>query len=325
MPKVMERKTSSVKARQFGFYDGDDPTPGVYRAKIQKCVGVKSSGDNVMINVVAIFEAREGSNKAQYDGYAAFPRIVFGEAETLLEREQNFYLALTGKEDVKVTFAGDPTKFKAGDKQETPVTKVGNVDPVGKYVNVRMRTEEATTDPATGAVLYPARLGADAIYPLRDESKVAGSKVSGATQPVADDEPEEDDVEEYTEEGLKALALAELRRILKEEFDVDPTGIKGKTNLIGEILDAQADQDDDEDLEDDDEEDEDGDEDDVEDDEEEDEDLEAQIDDELEGMSRDEVKKALVKRAGPRRFKASETEEKLKAELKALMLEDPPF
>lgn len=61
-----------------------------------------------------------------------------------------------------------------------------------------------------------------------------------------DDDGDEDDLEDYTESDLKALGIAELRKIADEEFEIDADGLK-KAELIKEILDAQDEDSDDDD------------------------------------------------------------------------------
>jgi hypothetical protein len=312
VPKVIKRSTKGVTQR-FKIYDGPEPTPGVYRGIIKKAVGQMSSGGNIMLTNTVELEALPGDKRSQFDGYPAFARIVWGDHDTLKEREQAYYLAIAGKEDADVAFAGDPTKFKAGDKQETPITKVGGKNPVGAVVLVRLKN--------SGDPEYPG-LDTDGIYPTRDVDRGAGKQVKGQTKPIADEEEEDledEEMEAYDEDTLKGMSLAALRKILTDEFDEDKetaATLKSKAKLIAAILEAQeADlQDDDEDLDDDEEE---------EDDEEDD--REAEIDEQLEAMDRNAVKAALKKRQADRTFKKSESDDDLKAELKELMLQDPPF
>jgi hypothetical protein len=326
MPSIV-RDTTGVQQRGFTPYEGSEPVKGFYRAKIKKVSLQKAkSSDSLMFAVVAEFEASASRpNAAQYDGYPAFMYLTLGDHDALKEREQAFYLTVSGKEKANIKTEGDANKLKRG--ESTKVTSINGKDPVGSYGLVEMRLEEDKREGHEGE----QSMRADAIYPTRDQ--IAGKQVAGQSSAVADEDDEDLDededgnaVDEYTEEDLKGKSLAELRRILSEEFEVDPSGIKGKANLVGEILDAQADlRDDDEDEDLDEEEDDEDLEDDE--DEDEDEDQEAEIREEIQAMSRRDVQAGLKKYDvhKDRKFKKSETDEDLREELIQMRLQDPPF
>lgn len=302
MPKVIKRSTKGVTQR-FGFYEGEEPPAGVYRGIIKSAVGQMSSGGNVMLYNVVELQAREGDGRAKYDGYGAHVRIVWGDHDSLKEREQAYYLAVCGKEDADVVFAGDPTKFKAGDKQSTPITKVGGQNPVGKVVLVRLKNSQ---DPQ-----YPG-MDADGIYPTREETahnaKYAGKKVD-----TDDDIDDEESDEGYTQEELNSKSLAALRKILVEEFDADADEVKStkkKSDLVDMIIDAQFDSD--EEDEEDDEEEEDLDEEEEDEDlDEEDEDAEAELREELGELTRAQLKARLRKWDKDFKVTTKTTEEQL--------------
>lgn len=142
--------------------------------------------------------------------------------------------------------------------------------------------------------------------PVGNSQKVKAAKASKGAKKVPpvddDDDLEDDDPDDdpanYTEESLNAVkGIANLRAIAKDEFDIDPKGLK-KPELIEEILAAQDEESDDGDEDDDDL---DGDEDDdLDDDEDDDEDDLDDEDDEPEPPKRS--KKAAAKKAvAPRR------------------------
>lgn len=323
MPKVMQRKTSQVKP-SFNYYDGDDPNPGVFRAVIKKCVGQMSSGGNVMIVTSLELQAKPGSQKSQYDGFFTRVYTVFGEHEIMIEKEQGLYLAIAGKEDADVKFTGDPTRFKSGDKQETPVETVGGKKPVGAVVNVRIVHEDSQADDNGNTHRVPK---GDRILPTRDGIDVSGTPVAGSTKAVAEEEPEEDDVEvaeDYTEEDLTSKSLAALRKILEEEFDFEAEAtkaIKKKSELVQEILDQQEDSQD----EDEDEDDAELDEEDEDDAEEDEDDREEEIREELGEMSRSELR-AKLKQLDPKaKTNTKMTEADIIEMIVPLALEEPPF
>ena len=322
----MKRKTSHVEARRnFAPYEGPTPTKGTYRGKINKLVVEKANSGNLMYFAVVELEARAGNNRAaEYDGYPAMGRIVLTDKEANLSREQALYLAVSGKEDADVRTETDVAKFKNGDRQQSKVLKINGKDPLGVYVLVELVENEYEGE---------TRMQLDTIYPTRDQN--AGTQVAGQTKPVKEPEPDDDvddeeTAEEYEEDELKALGLPALRKILVDEFEYsaeDAAALKTKAKLVGEILDAQTDaRGEDEDDETDDEE---VDEDEADGDEEEadDEDREAEIREEVEALSRNQVKAALKKYKvhADRVFKKTESDDALQEELIQMRLQDPPF
>lgn len=329
MPKVLKARTKGV-VRRFTPYDGP-PLPernGAYRGKITRATASKSSGGNIMMNFVVVFEAAPGDPRAEYDGYAAFPRVVMGEHEMLQERLQGLLLAVCGKEDADLKFTGDPTKFQSGDKQTTPIESIGGVNPVGRIVNVYMQPKAAEDN-------YPARMEADQIFPCRDQNSYAGSKVDGATDPgeEPEEEPEEaeDDAvvaEAYSEEELKGKSIPALRKILVEEFDGDEDEakeLKTKSKLIAAILEAQEEAED-EDLEEEDEDlEEEGEEEEEDDAEEEEEDAEAAIREELADLDRKELKVKLKQLDPDAKVTTKMSDDDIRELIVPLALEEPPF
>ena len=323
MPSVIKRKTSHVAESGFSIYDGDEPTPGAYRAVIKQLNMQKSAGDNLMVTGVLELKAKDGSAKKQYDGYPVFPMIPLTDAESNVQREQALYLAIAGKKDADLVTEGDPAKFKKGDKQKTKILKVGGVNPIGMEVNVRLRLEADNREGANGAM----QLKADQIFKVRDSEQ-------------SHEVPEEDDIEEdgdeeglplYEEEDLKSKALAALRKILVDEFGMEETeakAIKTKAALVEKILELQeedADADEEEDEEEDEDEEDESDEDEDEEDEEEDDDPEHAAREELAGMERTALKVALKKRAVEFRVTTKTTDDEIREALVPSFLEDPPF
>lgn len=328
MPKVISRKTSHVKSAGFTQYEGDDPRPGrAYRAVINKCVAKMSSSGNLMVQCVVELRAKPGSDLTKYDGWVGFPFIVLTDKEANIAKEQTFYVAVCGKEDAAIKTAGDPTKFKPGDGQETPVISVGGQKPVGKTVLVRL-VKETSED-------YGDQIKANQIYRVRDADAVEPED----TEEELPEDSEEEETEEpdgYSEEDLKGKSVAALRKILMDEFDIPEEtakGMKSKAGLISEILDQQTDAAADEDVDDeddvDDEEDE-LDEEELEDEDEEDSDEEEGPDEdaireEVAGLNRTQLKAALKEFASDMKFKTSQTDDDLREMLVEFKLEEPPF
>jgi hypothetical protein len=316
MPSVIKRKTSHVQQSGFQIYAGDEPRPGGYRGILKNVNLVKSKGDNLMFTAVVEFQAKDGSDKKQYDGYATFPMIPLTDAESNVQREQALYLAVCGKKDADTKTDVDPSKFKAGDGQKAKVLSIGGVNPEGKVVNVRMRNEVDNRPESNGAM----QLKCDLIFAVRGEEPEA------ADEDIEDDETDEEGLPLYEEDDLKTKNLVALRKILVDELGQDAAEMKAeksKAALIELILELQEDEDEDDDEEDEDEEDEQDEDEDEEEDEEDD--KEAEIRSEVEGMDRVSLKAAIKKRDPEFKVLKSTTDEALREALVALMLQDPPF
>jgi len=309
MPSVIKRKTSHVAESAFKIYAGDEPRPGGYRGILKQLNMVKSKGDNLMFTAVVEFEAKDGSDKKQFDGYATFPQIPLTDNESNIQREQALYVAVCGKMDADIKVDGTPEKFKAGDGQKAKVVSINGVKPEGKVVNVRMRYEIDNREGMNGA----QQLRCDLIFAARGESPV----VDEEDDIEDDEETDEEGLPLYEEDDLKTKNLVALRKILVDELDQDAAEIKAeksKAALIELILELQEDEEEDEDEEDEEET-----------DEEEDEDKEAEIREEVDGMDRNVLKAAIKKRDSAFRVLKSTTDEALREALVALMLQDPPF
>jgi hypothetical protein len=318
MPSVIKRKTSHVAPSTFTVYAGDDPRPGGYRGVIKQVDIVKSKGDNLMLRPVIELKAQAGSEKAKYDGYPVFPNIVLTDTEANVQREQAFYMAVCGKQDADITADGTPEKFKAGDGQKCKVTKIGGVNPVGKVVNVRLTMSAASDE-------YPSRLECNMVFAASD-----GGSIPVETDDVDDIEGDVEDADEYEEDDLLKLGLPALRKILVEEFGVakeDAAALKKKADLVSEILEAQAGDDEEEDDEEAEEEEAEDDEEDEDEDEEDDEeeDKEAELREEFGAFNRVQLKAEISKRKPDFKFLKSHTDEALLEKAVELALEDPPF
>jgi hypothetical protein len=320
MPSLAKRDLTKVADSPFKVYAGDEPRAGGYRAVIKQMHVVKSSGDNLMFNVVLEMLAKVGSEKAKYDGYPVFARVVITEAESNQQREKAMYLAITGSASVETKVEGQPEKFKAGDGQKAKVLSMNGINPVGKIVNVQMRLEPATED-------YPSRLSCEMIFAARDEGD---SEVASTPDIEDDEEGGEEDL--YTEDDLTGLGLPALRKILVDEFEMEASEaklLKTKAKLVEAILAAQDEALED-DEEDEDEEDEHGDEeleegeedDEEEEDEDDEEDPEAELRSELAELDRNALK-ARIKGTDPAfKFLKSQTDEML---VEWIVKNEPPF
>lgn len=326
MPKVISRKTSHVEASGFNIYDGPEPLPKrAYRAVVKKAAMGKSSGGNLMIELVVEFKAKPGTDAVKYDGWAGFPRAVLTDKEGNIRREQSLYLAICGKADADIKTAGDPTKFAAGDGQRTPITSIGGKNPVGVTV---MAFTQAGEDRDGNS-----RIEVDQVFPVRKEE---------GQEADADDEeeelPENPGIPQYTEDDLKGKSLQALRMILIKDFEVDDAeakAIRAKGALIERILEEQEATDEDEDLEDEDEDEEleeeeleeEDDEDDEEelDEEEEEDDLEEQLTARAADLNRNQLKAELKKFDKDMKFKTTQSDDDLRTMLVEMWIEEPPF
>lgn len=322
MPSLVTRKLSGVADSPFQVYAGDEPRPGGYRAVVKQMNVVKSSGDNLMFNLVLDFKALPGSDKAKYDGYTAFPRIVSSENEYNQQREKAMYIALCGSADVAVKVDGKPESFKPGDGQKAKVLSINGVNPVGRVVNVSMRIE-----PASGE--YPARLAPDMVFAVRGDDEGDDVDASDIEDDIEDEgSTDEEEIVLYDEDELTAMGLPALRKLLTDEFEMPAAEaklLKTKAKLVEAVLAAQEelaedeDEDDEEEAEEDDEELE---EDEDEEADEDEDDPEDELRAELAELDRNGLK-ARIKKLDPTfKFLKSQTDEDL---IEHIVKTEPPF
>lgn len=235
-------KRSGVKAQEHktGFESYDGPTPnkrGMYRAKISQFEYQQFKSGAMGFKILLQLEASADDPKghAIYDGYTIFTRIVFGDKEALITREENLYAALGVKDEPTISIPGNPSEDDL--KNGVKVEKIGGKSPIGLVVNadIKMSTQAG----------YEGDPEVDGIY------KVKGSTASAkSSAPIIADDEEDllEDEEELEEEGeddefaarsaeLNSAAVAELKELAKG-YEIKLTGLT-KPKLIDAILDYE--------------------------------------------------------------------------------------
>lgn len=223
----------------FEAYDGPIPVrPGAYRAKIRQLKLKRFRSGSVGFFIVTDFEASAGDPKkhAQFDGYTMFIQNIIvqtADGSPLKEASQrnvdNFLYALGVK-------GSDPDILhEKGDLDDgVNITKIGGVNPIGKYVSIDARVEEYGGEP---------RLSSNGIF--RDNSdRVAPKQVEESAdedEGYDDDEPEEqwadeEETGETREDELASMTLPALKKLAKE------LGVtaSNKQGYIEAILEAEA-------------------------------------------------------------------------------------
>lgn len=222
----------------FEAYDGPIPVrPGAYRAKIRQLKLKRFRSGSVGFFIVTDFEASAGDPKkhAQFDGYTMFIQNIIvqtADGSPLKEASQrnvdNFLYALGVK-------GSDPDILhEKGDLDDgVNITKIGGINPIGKYVSIDARVEEYGGEP---------RLSSNGIF--RDNSdRVAPKQVEESTDEDEDydDEPEEqwadeEETGETREDELASMTLPALKKLAKE------LGVtaSNKQGYIEAILEAEA-------------------------------------------------------------------------------------
>lgn len=250
MPSIKLKGAKAVE-RQSGFEPYDGPTPtrkGFYRGVIKKLQYRRNKNSQSMgFYIVAELEAAKGDPKdqAQFDGYPLFISSIItesGDGSELKEGAQrnldNFLAALgTGDEPTIVFADGDP-------EDGVDVTKIGNRNPVGAAVNIDIGFE---------VYMGESRPKANGVYKLKDEVAAGPSKGKISAADLADEdddlfEPDEEAEEDdggYAEREAELLAssIPDLRKILKDDYDLPTSGTKPK--LVERILEhefAEADE-----------------------------------------------------------------------------------
>lgn len=196
------KRTVNSEAKGFTPYAGEDPRPGVYRARLIKGAIREKGTGRLAYNWLYEFEAVKPEHK-KYDGYTGFCEILLGEEEWAQAREGAFVKAITGKsnfKNVNVAFTGKESDFKTSGG--APMTAFDGVKIENKIVNIDLRLEkERTVEGKT----YPAELRAQGILPW--EKPAAG----------ADDDADDD--EDYAEDGEDDAAEMEGDESEEDEGD----------------------------------------------------------------------------------------------------------
>lgn len=315
MPTLKRNVKDAPDRAGFEPYEGPTPRRGTYRGVIKsmKLKKAASSGRDGF-GLVVEFQALEGSDHAKYDGYAAYPDVWLGDNESLQAREKQLYRAITGK--------AEPGEVNVVTDDSGKVTKVGGVNPVGKFILVVMKDEIYDNE---------SRIKADDIFAPKTQGPAAKSSTP---EPEEDDDQEaledaEDDGEEIDPEEreteLKALTLPALRKVAGE-LEIETKGLT-KVALVEAILDAEFGEVEDEEAEESDEEEEADDEaEDLEDAEEEDDSAEEELRAELAEFDRTALKKRL-KEVQPEFtvLKRHTDEELLEAIVLNTLGDEPPF
>lgn len=329
---VLKRKVNS-EAKGFAPYAGEDPRPGVYRARIIKSSIREASTGRLSYNTFFELEAQKPEHK-QYDGYAAFCEIYLGDEteEWAQAGESAFVKAITGKsnfQNVNVAYEGKEADFKTG--TGALIKTLDGVKVENKIVNVNLRMEKERTHEGTK---YPAELRARGILPWEnkqvddEEEEVDEDAIAEAdeSEEVAEDEEEGEEMTDEEWEAAKEARrvelksreydLAKLRAVLKEN-DIETKGLK-KPELVEAIIgleypedeegedeegiseddvevdeDAETESDEDEESEEDEEDEDEEEEDEEEDEEEEDEESEVDLREEIEAEAADLDRSAL--------------------------------
>jgi len=298
MPSVKRAGVKSAEVKTgYESYDGPQPRKGMYRGRVTaiKYRQFKSGSTGLELRVILEAQSGDPKDQAKFDGYMTFPRIVFGDKEQMITRENNLYAALGVKDEPTIVY-DDKDDVEAG----ATVTKLGGKNVVGVYVNVDLRQRRDSED---------GDMEVDGVYKFKDRPGSA-VKAEVASEDDEDDLTEDDETEEEAETEddvdaevaereveLNALTIVKLRAVAKE-LELDVKGLK-KDEIVSAVLDAEFPLDDEESDEDEEEEEseeeeeDDSEEEEDEEEEEEDEDGKAERQAELEALDRVGIKKIL--------------------------------
>lgn len=153
MPTI-KRDVRGAESRQpVGVYEGSPPPDATYRARVTSVrLRTWKNAGTQYLNFAAVLDAKnkDGEN-AEFDGYTAWAPVTIDSGNEVGEsREKSAYEAIAGKADVAIQVddkaQGDPV-----------VTKIGGVNPVGKYVFVQLQTQrsEEFGNQQRGNWIYP--------------------------------------------------------------------------------------------------------------------------------------------------------------------------
>lgn len=196
---------------QYEEYQGDDPTPGWYTFELKKVGYTDESEDSLRW----IFEIADGP-------YAGWPGFVFANFGTTKWKNQETLRAVQGGKETKLSL-----DF-ANEKQVAAFIR--------KAKRVRGKVENRTNN-ETGET----RLSLRKVRPLLEDASTKPAKPE-PDEDLDELEGADEAVEGYTEDELADMSLADLKKILKGEFEYNAKqlrSIKDEDAAIDAILAAQ--------------------------------------------------------------------------------------
>lgn len=249
--KLTGAKSQEVKSG-FEAYDGPEPTrKGFYRAVIKKMTwGLNKKSGSYGFTIVSELEAAKGDPKehAMFDGFPMFSQGIITEGangadlkEGSVKNLSNLLAALGAKDEPNVVLeqGGDP------DEAKVTVLKIDGKNPVGTVINIDMAfgTYEGEKRPEVGGIFKykgddapaakkGAKLEAD---PDEDEDSDDEADLMEGADDAAEDGEEMS--EEERREELKGYQIADLKKILKDDYDLPVGG--PKSALIDRIVEHE--------------------------------------------------------------------------------------
>jgi hypothetical protein len=209
----------NYKEREFEEYQGEDPRPGTWLNATVNRAKYLPEDDQVVFYCTVV----------DHPDYAGWTRGVYCPLEpddSVFFRTQDMIIALTGKKAAVTVDWENETALANWLKRAKKIKiKVGEYNDKANIRSTRPLLESV----ATGAGAKPQ-----------------ATKAAPATA-VAEPEPDDEALEDYTEDELGELEISELEEILTGEFEVelpakprrDPKGEKYTDALIDAILEAQ--------------------------------------------------------------------------------------
>lgn len=205
---IREVTFDDYEGNQYEEYTGEDPRPGWYTAEVVKAEEKKDDDQVMFICVIR-----------DHDVYAGWARAWYGSFDGNTKwKLQDIIRAIRNGDDkttLKLDWANE-AKVKAFLKKYGGFIKI-QVGPYNENMTIRK-----------------VRPMGDAAAPAKTAAKTSA--------PVIEDEPDDEEVEPYTEQELTGVPLAELKAILKDEFEYTAAELKAVRNskaAIAAILEAQ--------------------------------------------------------------------------------------
>lgn len=238
MPQMkMGSKSVEPVATGFSVYEGPEPRDGVYNAIVRNMTMRKGKDSgNLYFNMLVEFEDNV-DEKAQYNGFPLWNRIVPGDSDLQQIRVAQLISAVCGRNEANVDFAD-----LDGD-EKGKVRKIGGKDPEGTKVKVSVRRKRDNRNSEDFVIevqdMFP-RSGAPA-------TKGTALEVDEDVEPVgAEDgvDPDGVDLDELREE-LEALTLVKAKKYATDNTELTASDLKGKKlpEVVELILAQYADED----------------------------------------------------------------------------------
>jgi hypothetical protein len=241
MPTFKLKYTGGANAEpEQGYYSGDKPPVAPYNIVVKRArMKVNSSGDHMVVYLLEIAEP-DGSRKAQYNGYGFWTQYNVTQSG---ERFLNASLDVIVGKPARVKFWS--SAITVDNEAEPNILKIGGKPVVGQKARVTTKDKvyQGKAD-LTPTAWFPYAESEEEPEEEPEEPEETVEEVEPVEDGTEPEEPEETELEEpaeedWDEESLMALDLAELKATARE-WGIKIFKSSTQEKLVAAILEAQS-------------------------------------------------------------------------------------